>query len=82
MTRPAPEEPAASTGRDDTTSDPSLDDSEGNEWADEGGAVQEGPATDPDDPALRKAVPSAPGAEQRRAAVRPHDQSALTRAPA
>ncbi len=38
-----------STGRDDTTSDPSLDDSEGNEWADEGGAVQEGPATDPDD---------------------------------
>jgi len=49
MTRPAPEEPAASTGRDDTTSDPSLDDSEGNEWADEGGAVQEGPATDPDD---------------------------------
>ena len=47
MTRPAPAESEDSTGRDDTTSDPSQDDTEGNEWAREGGAVQEGPATDP-----------------------------------
>lgn len=49
MTRPAPEERETSAERDDTTSDPSQDDTEGNEWANEGGAVQEGPATDPDD---------------------------------
>jgi hypothetical protein len=50
MTRPAPEEPEASAKRDDTTSDPSQDETEGTEWANEGGAVQEGPATDPDHP--------------------------------
>lgn len=32
----------------DVQSDPSLDDSEGTEWADEGGATTEGPATDTD----------------------------------
>ena len=50
MTRPAPEEREASVEHDDTTSDPSQNDTEGNEWANEGGAVQEGPATDPDHP--------------------------------
>lgn len=32
----------------DVESDPALDDQEGSEWADEGGAVDEGPATAPD----------------------------------
>ncbi|MCL8026965.1 hypothetical protein [Nocardioides bruguierae] len=32
----------------DTTSDPSLDDENGSDWADEGGATEEGPATDED----------------------------------
>jgi hypothetical protein len=50
MTRPAPEGREASAERDDTTSDPSQNDTEGNEWANEGGAAQEGPATDPDQP--------------------------------
>ncbi len=34
----------------DTESDPSLDDETGSEWADEGGAVEEGPATETSDP--------------------------------
>lgn len=33
----------------DSESDPALDDTEGGEWADEGGAPAEGPATDTDD---------------------------------
>ena len=33
----------------DVDSDPALDDEQGSEWADEGGAVDEGPATDPGD---------------------------------
>ena len=32
----------------DTQSDPSLDDGDSSEWAGEGGAVTEGPATDAD----------------------------------
>ena len=33
----------------DVESDPAKDDDTGSAWADEGGAVAEGPATDPDD---------------------------------
>lgn len=33
----------------DTTSDPSLDDETGSDWSGEGGAVPDGPATDPED---------------------------------
>lgn len=33
----------------DVESDPALDDTTGSEWADEGGAVPDGPATDPED---------------------------------
>lgn len=33
----------------DVASDPALDDEQGSEWADEGGAVDEGPATHSDD---------------------------------
>lgn len=32
----------------DVESDPALDDETGSEWADEGGAVDDGPATDPE----------------------------------
>ncbi len=32
----------------DVESDPAQDDQQGSEWADEGGAVDEGPATDPE----------------------------------
>lgn len=32
----------------DVESDPALDDETGSEWADEGGAIDEGPATDPE----------------------------------
>ena len=35
----------------DETSDPSLDDGTSTDWSGEGGAVPEGPATDPDDDA-------------------------------
>jgi len=34
----------------DTESDPGLDDETGSEWASEGGAVEEGPATETSDP--------------------------------
>ena len=33
----------------DESSDPSLDDGSSTDWSGEGGAVPEGPATDPDD---------------------------------
>ncbi|QBR92724.1 hypothetical protein EXE57_10880 [Nocardioides euryhalodurans] len=33
----------------DESSDPSLDDGTSTDWSGEGGAVPEGPATDPDD---------------------------------
>ncbi|MGA8256112.1 MAG: hypothetical protein WB767_05990 [Nocardioides sp.] len=42
-----PGEPAA---RPDEESDPGLDDEEGSDWSDEGGAVDEGPATATDEP--------------------------------
>lgn len=32
----------------DVESDPALDDDTGSEWSDEGGAVDEGPASDPE----------------------------------
>lgn len=32
----------------DVTSDPALGDQDGSEWADEGGATEEGPAADSD----------------------------------
>ena len=32
----------------DVESDPALDDETGSEWADEGGAMDDGPATDPE----------------------------------
>ncbi len=35
-------------GRRDTSSDPRLDDGTEVDWASEGGALPEGPATDPD----------------------------------
>ena len=35
--------------RDDVTTDPRLDDGTEVDWASEGGALPEGPATDPDD---------------------------------
>lgn len=34
------------THRDDVSSDPRHDDSEGSDWTDEGGATPQGPATD------------------------------------
>lgn len=43
--------PGPGNGQDaepDVESDPALDDETGSEWADEGGAVDEGPATDPE----------------------------------
>lgn len=33
---------------DDVSSDPSLGDGEGTDWASEGGGLPEGPATDPE----------------------------------
>jgi hypothetical protein len=35
--------------RDDVTTDPRLDDGREVDWASEGGALPEGPATDPDE---------------------------------
>ncbi len=37
--------------RDDVTTDPRLDDGTEVDWASEGGALPEGPATDPEDEA-------------------------------
>lgn len=34
--------------RPDTVSDPALDDDQGSDWSDEGGATPQGPATDTD----------------------------------
>ncbi|MBU1801438.1 hypothetical protein [Nocardioides sp.] len=53
---PAPDPATAEAGEPedgpdvepDTQSDPALNDSTAAEWADEGGAVDEGPATDPE----------------------------------
>jgi len=43
---PEQPDPASSSGEIDTTSDPARNDDEGSDWADEGGATPEGPATD------------------------------------
>ena len=44
-----PEEQDGVEVEDDTQSDPAMNDSESSEWAGEGGATDEGPATDADD---------------------------------
>ncbi|MGP9501124.1 hypothetical protein ACT3TS_02785 [Specibacter sp. AOP5-B1-6] len=43
--QPAPKEATAAAGVSDVESDPALNDDLGQDWADEGGATPNGPAT-------------------------------------
>lgn len=43
---PTPNEPETHESEEDVLSDPARDDRVGSDWADEGGAVPTGPATD------------------------------------
>jgi hypothetical protein len=45
----ATEHDPSGSPKPDTQSDPALDDGTSADWSSEGGAVPEGPATDPDD---------------------------------
>lgn len=44
-----PTEHGAENADDDVSSDPALDDRDGSDWSDEGGATAQGPATAVDD---------------------------------